>query len=83
MRAATVLTGLLSPFLVIGSLAGVAPRVAAAQAADLYVGGSWCSDFGAGTQAVPFCTIQAAANVVNPGQTVLIARGGPSVTTRA
>jgi hypothetical protein len=75
MRAAAVLTGLLSPFLVIGSLAGVAPRVATAQAADLYVGGSSCSDTGAGTQAVPFCTIQAAANVVSPGQTVLIANG--------
>jgi len=75
MRAAAVLTGLLSPFLVIGSLAGVASRVAAAQAADLYVGGSSCSDVGAGTQAVPFCTIQAAANVVSPGQTVFIAIG--------
>ena len=76
MRAAAVLTGLLSPFLVIGSLAGVAPRVAAAEAADLYVGGSSsCSDVGAGTQGVPFCTIQAAANVVNPGQTVFIAIG--------
>jgi len=75
MRAAAVLAGLLSPFLVTGSLAGVAPGVAAAQAADLYVGGSSCSDFGAGTQAAPFCTIQAAANVVSPGQTVFIATG--------
>jgi hypothetical protein len=29
-----------------------------------------CSDSGPGTQADPFCTVQAAANVVDPGQTV-------------
>jgi PKD repeat protein len=57
--------------------------VAAAQSADtagtLYVSqASGCSDSGAGTQAVPFCTIQAAANVVNPGQTVNVA---PSVNS--
>lgn len=56
----------------------MAPRVAAAQAADLYVGGPACSDAGAGTQAVPFCSIQAAANVVSPGQTVFIAIGRSS-----
>ncbi|MFC3573303.1 PKD domain-containing protein [Streptomyces yaanensis] len=31
-----------------------------------------CSDSGAGTQDVPFCTVQAAADVVEPGQTVRI-----------
>jgi PKD repeat protein len=31
-----------------------------------------CSDSGPGTQADPFCTVQAAANVVDPGQTVEI-----------
>ncbi len=31
-----------------------------------------CSDSGPGSQAVPFCTIQAAANVVSAGQTVMI-----------
>jgi PKD repeat protein len=31
-----------------------------------------CNDDGPGTQAEPFCTVQHAANVVNPGQTVAI-----------
>lgn len=34
-----------------------------------------CTDSGSGTQAAPYCSIQAAANVVNPGQTVRIAAG--------
>ena len=36
---------------------------------------STCSDTGSGTQAVPFCTIQAAANAANPGDVVLIGAG--------
>ncbi|MGH6657423.1 MAG: right-handed parallel beta-helix repeat-containing protein, partial [Actinocrinis sp.] len=42
--------------------------------ADLYVDNtsSACTDSGSGTAAAPFCTIQAAADVVTPGQTVLI-----------
>jgi len=45
--------------------------------ATLYVNdmSTACSDKGAGTQAAPFCTIQAAADVVNPGQTVYIEVG--------
>ncbi|MFF7476232.1 PKD domain-containing protein [Streptomyces sp. NPDC008092] len=31
-----------------------------------------CSDTGTGTQSLPFCTVQAAANVVEPGDTVRI-----------
>lgn len=31
-----------------------------------------CSDTGTGTQSVPFCTVQAAADIVEPGQTVRI-----------
>lgn len=31
-----------------------------------------CTDSGPGTAATPFCTIQAAANVADPGQTVLV-----------
>ncbi|HEV3356003.1 MAG TPA: PKD domain-containing protein [Pseudonocardiaceae bacterium] len=59
------------------SLSVLAPAIAnAASTADtLYVNntsGSNCSASGGGTQAAPFCTIQAAANVVNPGQTVQI-----------
>jgi hypothetical protein len=51
----------------------VAPA-GASVASTLYVDNtsSACSDSGAGTAAAPFCTIQAAANVVAPGQTVLI-----------
>ena len=48
-------------------------------AATLYVNqlSAGCSDSGPGTQAVPFCSIQAAADVVNPGQTVDIEGKGP------
>lgn len=53
-------------------------EAAADQASILYVNngtGSNCSDAGVGTQAVPFCTIQAAADVAGPGQTVQISYG--------
>ncbi|AWZ08957.1 MULTISPECIES: hypothetical protein [unclassified Streptomyces] len=33
---------------------------------------SHCSDNGTGSQAIPYCTVSAAAKVVKPGQTVLI-----------
>ena len=52
---------------------GVAPVAMADTTAptDLYVDSvTGCSDSGPGSQAVPFCTVQAAANVVEPGQTV-------------
>ncbi|WP_329382580.1 PKD domain-containing protein [Streptomyces sp. NBC_01351] len=56
-----------------------APAAAAAEApTSLYVNngtGSNCSDAGSGTQAVPYCTISAAAKVVQPGQTVRIRTG--------
>jgi hypothetical protein len=41
------------------------------------VSGSGCSDTatGAGTEAAPFCTLQAAANAVAPGDTVLVTPG--------
>lgn len=45
-----------------------------------------CSDVGTGTSLRPFCTIQAAANVVNPGQTVQISAGvynAPVTITRS
>jgi PKD domain/Right handed beta helix region len=47
---------------------------AAGPASILYVNGAApnCSDTGSGTQAVPFCSIQAAANVVVAGQTVQV-----------
>jgi parallel beta-helix repeat protein len=57
--------------------AGVAVAVDPAHAAAtvLYVGGPGCSNTGAGTQAVPFCTIGAAASIAVGGQTVLVAQG--------
>lgn len=67
---------LLSLSVLAPAIANAASAGAGAGAGDtLYVdnaSGSNCSDSGSGTQAVPFCTIQAAANVVNPGQTVQI-----------
>src|SRR6478735_7453092 len=48
---------------------------AAGAAAYLYVGGGGCSDTGAGTAAVPFCTIAKAAKVAVAGQTVLVSSG--------
>lgn len=44
------------------------------RATNLYVDntGTNCTDTGPGTAAAPFCTIQAAADVVSPGQTVHI-----------
>ncbi|MFI8498552.1 PKD domain-containing protein [Streptomyces sp. NPDC085524] len=73
-RATALLTAGLVTLL--GAPAGAA--AAAGAPADLYVNnqdGSNCSDTGAGTQAVPYCTISAAAKVVAPGQTVRIRPG--------
>ncbi|MER5636034.1 PKD domain-containing protein [Kitasatospora sp. NPDC002227] len=56
-------------------LPGVA---AAADGSTLYVNNATaahCSDSGPGSQAQPFCTIQAAADVVQAGQTVEVAHG--------
>jgi hypothetical protein len=40
---------------------------------------STCSDSGSGTQALPFCTLQAAANVAQPGDTLLVSTAGNTV----
>ncbi|MFB6893206.1 PKD domain-containing protein [Kitasatospora sp. NPDC056327] len=55
----------------------VLPFTAQAAPAVLYVdgGAAGCSNSGAGTQAQPYCTVQAAADVAGPGQTVDIAAG--------
>ncbi|PWW63257.1 hypothetical protein [Actinokineospora spheciospongiae] len=62
VSAAVVAAGLIT-----GPVAQAAPAV-------LYVhpGTSSCSDTGPGSQAVPFCTPQRAADVVEPGQRVVI-----------
>ena len=66
--AAILVAGVVSGF-----AAGPAAYGDTASATDLYVDNSGtCSNTGAGTQALPFCTIQAAADVVDPGQTVHI-----------
>ncbi|MFE6865051.1 PKD domain-containing protein [Kitasatospora sp. NPDC057692] len=57
----------------------VLPFTAHAESTVLHVDNrAKCSDEGTGTQAQPFCTIQAAADVVEPGQTVDIAPYGYS-----
>ncbi|MFF1905631.1 PKD domain-containing protein [Kitasatospora sp. NPDC058218] len=53
------------------------PSIAHAETAVLYVDNSTaanCSDSGTGTQAQPYCSIQAAADAAQPGQTVQIAQ---------
>jgi len=63
-----------------GVLGLPAPAVAATPD-TLYVnnaGGSNCSDTGAGSQVQPYCTISAAAAVVQPGQTVQVSGAGYS-----
>ena len=57
---------------------------ASADTATLYVDimNTSCSDTGAGTQAQPYCTLQAATDAAQPGDTVHVATGGtyPSTT---
>ncbi|MFJ2823625.1 PKD domain-containing protein [Streptomyces toxytricini] len=59
------------------TLLGVPSAAAAETPPTLYVNNnsSSCSDGGSGSQAVPFCSISAAAKVVAPGQTVRIKTG--------
>ncbi|MFJ9105076.1 PKD domain-containing protein [Streptomyces sp. NPDC102405] len=78
-----------STLVVVSAPAG-APVAAAdtGQPGTLYVRGvDWCSDTGPGTQDVPFCSVQAAADVVVPGQTVDIVGtpryGGKVTITRS
>ncbi|MFH9353900.1 right-handed parallel beta-helix repeat-containing protein, partial [Kitasatospora sp. NPDC017646] len=62
-------------------LPAVGASGAAAAGSTLYVNnaaGANCTDSGTGTQAAPYCTVAAAAAVVQPGQTVDIAAGGYS-----
>ncbi|MER5637598.1 PKD domain-containing protein [Kitasatospora sp. NPDC002227] len=53
------------------------PAAAVADAATLYVDDSvaGCSDSGPGSQAQPFCTVQAGADAAHAGQTVAVAMG--------
>lgn len=61
---------------VTGGLAPLSQVSAAAPPTDLYVStAASCGDSGPGTRAAPFCTVQAAADAVVPGQTVHIGAG--------
>lgn len=66
--------GLVALAVLAGGVSGLAPLSAVAAddpVLDLYVAGNGdCTNAGTGTQAMPFCTIQKAADVVTPGQTV-------------
>jgi PKD repeat protein len=87
--------GIAAAVLVIGAAAipaalGGQAKADSSPPSTLYVDGpsASCTDTGSGTQAAPFCTIQAAANVVNPGQTVYIVldngvQYGPTIITRS
>ncbi|GAA1145145.1 hypothetical protein F4556_002889 [Kitasatospora gansuensis] len=60
------------------ALPAFGPGGAAAAPLNIYVNNAaeaHCSDAGGGLQAQPFCTVQAAADAVLPGQTVNIANG--------
>ncbi len=93
MRFSGGLAGVAAAVLIIGGVA-VIPSASAADGAaggaapastpgtTLYVDPDVsCSDSGAGTQAEPFCTVQEAANVVDPGQTVEITQTHTYVNT--
>jgi hypothetical protein len=61
-----------------GSVSTGAAHAVPAPVSTLYVNNaanSNCSDSGSGTEAIPYCTVQAAAAVVDPGQTVQIEPG--------
>ncbi|MEW1772714.1 PKD domain-containing protein [Streptomyces sp. NPDC086777] len=76
MRRSRPAVGLsLAMVVVAGVMSGWESGTAAAAGTDgtLYVNHDVaCSDTGTGTQSLPFCTVQAAANVVTPGDTVQI-----------
>ncbi|GAA1145156.1 hypothetical protein F4556_002890 [Kitasatospora gansuensis] len=72
--------GALSAAVLLGALAlpAFGPGGAAAAPLNIYVNNAvdaHCSDAGSGLQSQPFCTVQAAADVVLPGQTVNVAQG--------
>jgi hypothetical protein len=72
VNTSRLVVGAASTLVILGALTGApAAQADSSQADTLYVQAvTWCSDTGAGTRDVPFCTVQAAADVVNPGETV-------------
>ena len=76
--------------LVVGAGLAAVPTAAVADGSTLYVNNkatAGCSDTaaGAGSQATPYCTVQAAADVAQPGDTVQVAPGSyaPVTLTRS
>ncbi|MDH6576320.1 PKD domain-containing protein [Kitasatospora sp. MAP5-34] len=75
------LSGLIGATTLALSIGAPATTAGAATATGdtLYVAkGAACSDTGTGTQAQPYCTVQAAADAAQPGQTVQVAPGAYS-----
>ena len=79
--------GLVATATVAAGLAAVPVVASAASSSTLYVDNTnkSCSDTGSGTQAAPFCSIQAAANAAVAGDTVQVASGqyGPVTITHS
>jgi hypothetical protein len=68
----------LTALILTAGVATAAPAFGSATATILFVNnntGANCSNSGTGTQAQPYCTIQAAADVVSAGQTIDVAMG--------
>ncbi len=85
MRLSGGLAGVAASVLLIG-LAASPAAAAVAAGTSLYVDVSvfaFCSDKGPGTLAEPFCTVQHAANVVSPGQTVDIMSSEANATPQS
>ncbi|WP_035799237.1 right-handed parallel beta-helix repeat-containing protein [Kitasatospora mediocidica] len=77
MRSYRAIGGLTAAGLI--TALGLPIQAAAADATTLYVDnavGAHCSDSGTGSQAQPYCTIQAAADAAQPGQTVQVSPDG-------
>ena len=77
MRVSTRVTGIVAATMITGLVTASTIAHAVAQPTTLYVdNASACSDTGDGGTDLPFCHIQAAANVVLPGQTVVVRVNG-------
>src|SRR5262245_15521675 len=72
MRGRIRVAGSVVVMLVAALLTGSTARADVVQPTTLYVSHSPCSDSGPGSRTAPFCTVQHAADLVNPGQTVMI-----------
>lgn len=95
MRGSAGLGVITASFLIVGTAAlpavartaAPAPTGGNGQSSVLYVDitrfSGICADTGTGTLTEPFCTVQAAANVVRPGQTVEVMATGADVVPQS